>query len=364
MHLLRRITTSGRFIPEIDGFRFLAIALVVMFHLNGAYRGQPGPVFTAIAERGAYGVQLFFTISGFILGLPFAAHYLAGKKPVNLRKYFLRRLTRLEPPYMLNILLVFAFGLFVSGKLSVANNIGHLFASLLYLHNAVYGHESFINTAAWSLEIEIQFYCLAPLLAKVFTLEHRRMVLFSAMLLIGGTQAIMQHPPARLTFSLAWELQYFLGGFLLADIYLTDWKEKPPRAWYWDAIAALGFVLVFSSTLTRGMSRLILPFCILLLYYAIFQSSTIGAFFRWWPITSLGGMCYTIYLYHASVISVLSRHIGRQHFVISCTILTAAIVFFSVIHFLLVEKPCMNPEWYRFRTWRPEQNVVTKQASA
>ena len=47
------------------------------------------------------GVELFFIISGFILGLPFAKQYLAGGKQVRLGAYFLRRLTRLEPPYIL-----------------------------------------------------------------------------------------------------------------------------------------------------------------------------------------------------------------------------------------------------------------------
>ena len=139
MYLLRRITSSGRFIPEIDGFRFLAIALVVMFHFDGIYPGQSGKFFTAIAQRGLYGVQLFFTISGFILALPFASQYLTGKNPVSLRKYFLRRLTRLEPPYILSILAVFAFGLLVSGKLSLEKDGGHLLASIFYLHSLVYG---------------------------------------------------------------------------------------------------------------------------------------------------------------------------------------------------------------------------------
>jgi len=357
MYLLRRITTSGRFIPEIDGFRFLAIASVFVYHLNALYPGQAGRLLTIVAQHGSYGVQLFFTISGFILGLPFAAYYLTSKTPVSLRKYFLRRLTRLEPPYMLNILAVFAFGLFISGKLSFARDSGHLFASLLYLHSAIYGRESFINTVAWSLEVEVQFYCLAPLLAKVFTLRYRRLAILFSMLAIGGVQAFIQHPPARLALSLVWQLQYFLAGFLLADIYLTEWKEKPSKSWYWDIIVALAFVLSFSSTLTRGTSRLVLPFCTLLLYSAIFQSRVMGAVFRWWPITSFGGMCYTIYLYHDSIIDVLSRHIGQHHVIVTFTILSAAVGAFSTVHFLLVEKPCMKPEWYKFQNWRAEHSV-------
>jgi peptidoglycan/LPS O-acetylase OafA/YrhL len=32
---LSRETTPGRFIPELDGLRFVAIGMVILFHLNG-----------------------------------------------------------------------------------------------------------------------------------------------------------------------------------------------------------------------------------------------------------------------------------------------------------------------------------------
>jgi peptidoglycan/LPS O-acetylase OafA/YrhL len=75
---LSRRTTSGRYIAEIDGLRFVAIAMVVLFHaqlrLNEAFGAQVGPPpaphnlgDVAIAQ-GRFGVHLFFVISGFILG--------------------------------------------------------------------------------------------------------------------------------------------------------------------------------------------------------------------------------------------------------------------------------------------------------
>ena len=62
-------------------------------------------VIARVLEHGNYGVQLFFVISGFVLALPFASHYLCQTRAVSLRAYFLRRLTRLEPPYVLSMLL-------------------------------------------------------------------------------------------------------------------------------------------------------------------------------------------------------------------------------------------------------------------
>ena len=64
----KRITTQKRFIPQIDGLRFVAIASVVFFHIYAALEigaiPVPIPFNTDLAKRG---VELFFAISGFIL---------------------------------------------------------------------------------------------------------------------------------------------------------------------------------------------------------------------------------------------------------------------------------------------------------
>ena len=105
---LSRVTTRGTFIPEVDGLRFVAIAAVFLFHLalNLASRNpvdfaypRPGSALQATLRTGELGVQLFFILSGLVLALPFARHHLRGGPAVALKAYFLRRLTRLEPPY-------------------------------------------------------------------------------------------------------------------------------------------------------------------------------------------------------------------------------------------------------------------------
>ena len=177
---LRRRTTTGRFIAEVDGLRFVAIALVVFFHvhdyLTTKFRIPTGSAanedwLDRFAATGHYGVHLFFIISGFVLALPFAAHYLGGRPPIRLRAYFLRRLTRLEPPYII-AMIGLAVALAATGA-ARAPVLPHLLASLGYVHNIVYGIPSTINVVAWSLEIEVQFYILAPALASLFIIRDR-----------------------------------------------------------------------------------------------------------------------------------------------------------------------------------------------
>ena len=173
---LRRITSSGVYIPEIDGLRFLAIIPVVLIHAYGQVPTLAGlgtidmdqqQGFFRLVGHGSYGIQLFFAISGFILALPFARKHLQAGREVKLGPYFLRRLTRLEPPYVL-MLLLRAAALAVTAKLSGRALVAHLLASIFYLHNIAYGVASKIEAVSWTLEIEVQFYCLAPLLTQIY----------------------------------------------------------------------------------------------------------------------------------------------------------------------------------------------------
>jgi peptidoglycan/LPS O-acetylase OafA/YrhL len=127
LNSFRRITTTGAFIPEIDGLRFIAVISVVFLHCYaevlrrmamGAIPGQNGsgsatlPMavdkqqgLLRLLGHGGNGIVVFFSISGFILAWPFARQYLQGGRVVDLRFYFLPRLTRLEPPYIVWLLI-------------------------------------------------------------------------------------------------------------------------------------------------------------------------------------------------------------------------------------------------------------------
>ena len=146
---LSRVTTSGSFIPEIDGLRFLAIAAVIAWHVDeqilylaGNDSERLGSSWLAqLTSRGQYGVQLFFSISGFILGLPFARQAIASGARVALDKYFRRRLTRLEPPYLLTLFIYFACKIaFRSDR--ARDLFPDLLASCFYVNGIVHNAQS------------------------------------------------------------------------------------------------------------------------------------------------------------------------------------------------------------------------------
>jgi peptidoglycan/LPS O-acetylase OafA/YrhL len=346
---LGRATSSGDFIPEVDGLRCVSIALVILYHTP--YYGMPGApaAFTAVGLHGNFGVQMFFAISGFILGLPFAEEHIARRRKVNIRRYFVRRLTRLEPPYLINLALWFAIKVMFLGR-TFAWLFPHLLASMTYTHNWIYHAPSEVNFYAWSLEVEVQFYILAPILALVFTLSRP-----ARLALLGGGIIVTSRAVPGL--SLAAQGSWFLVGFLLAEIYLVSWRKAPAHALVWDIVAMVAWPALFACLAAPGTAmvwRMALPWVLLTAYAASFRSAFVSGFLRFKPIYIVGGMCYSIYLYHGYVLQVVltaqRRYFMTGRYWVDTVggLLSVAVAVLSVssLAFVVFEKPFMRPRWH------------------
>lgn len=362
---LSRVTSSGAFIPEVDGLRFLAIAPVVIFHVRNyltahpvaAYAEPPGLDWAGrVTQHGHYGVQLFFIISGFVLALPFAKSYMGGE-PVGIRRYFVRRLTRLEPPYVIVMVASFVLLLLVRGD-DASGLWPRLAAGLFYLHGVTYAELNPVNLVAWSLEVEVQFYLLMPLLAFVFAV--RRAALRRALVVCAGAacvalQAAFIQEGGRLHWSLANYLQYFLAGFLLADLYLSRAGRRPERGFAWDAVSLVGWPALILVCESPGLARAAFAPLALLLFCAAFGGRLTNRLVTLRGVTVVGGMCYTIYLIHFQLLSAFEKVSGGASFTrhFSVNLLLHVVMFTPVllasagVFFLLVEKPCMRHDWPR-----------------
>lgn len=369
LNALSRITSSSRYIPEIDGLRFYAIATVVLLHLGTHMKRSLDVNFTTppketwlgwIAAQGALGVDVFFAISGFILALPFAQHFLYNKDKVPLKKYFIRRLTRLEPPYVLTLIFFLFVQVWVIG-LDFYTIFPNFIASLLYLHNIIYGQMSIINPVAWSLEIEVQFYVLAPLFFLVFKIAHawiRRslMVVVTLGLISLNIHFFELFDDYHLRKTLVAFLHLFLMGILFADFYLEYFHQKKIRQSYWfDALglAAIAIQYSFRNYFNLPYETLYTA-SIFALFLATFKGVIFNKIFRTRVLAVIGGMCYSIYLLHYPLIALImtftKRIIWTDSFTINYMIQFALIVplllFVSAVFFYYVEKPCMKRDWH------------------
>ena len=353
----RRVVSPGRrFIPEVDGLRFVAIGVVVIYHVaemlreSGLATTAPGRLLSGLVLTGYYGVDLFFAISGFVLALPFARQHLAGSPPVRLRAYYLRRLTRLEPPYLLALFADF----FIRAAASNFSLWRHTVASAVYQHNVIYGTWSPVFGISWSLEIEVQFYMLAPILSRIFLVRRpwlRRAVLLTAIVVGAGLSGSFRLD--RVYLSLPAHLHEFLVGFFLADLYVASWNQSPQATFKWDLVSVVAWPMLAFMVLFRGHFNPVIPLVVLLAYISTFRGRLSRRLFSTPVLTTIGGMCYSIYLLHVSIIEAVLRFCAPlkapASFVVmfwkQSAVLIPCILLIAVPFFLLVERPCMNPRW-------------------
>lgn len=312
--------------------------------------------FFRLLGHGGYGVCIFFAISGFILAWPFAQQHLLASRKVALSSYFLRRVTRLEPPYVV-MLTIRAVLLLAAGVYDTRFVLAHMAASILYVHNTVFGIASRIEAVSWSLEIEVQFYCLAPALAMIYKIPRawlRRALLIA--IIASATPLQRAFLPGwhgsqiagGINLSILAYIQFFLVGLLVADFYVDGW-ERIPHTWWWDAISIPLWLILFWLRLDafRFLGPLILP----ILFVGAFKGTFIRAILRNPAINTIGGMCYSIYLTHRTTILVIQLLLVRLHlgflFWLALSLLVVAPLSVAVgaVYFLLIERPCMDPCW-------------------
>jgi peptidoglycan/LPS O-acetylase OafA/YrhL len=105
--------------------------------------------------------------------------------------------------------------------------------------------------------------------------------------------------------------------------------------------------------LSPGWSQVLLPFIIVGLYLAAFRGRICSALFSNPVITDIGGMCYSLYLFHFLIISATSRiskpiHMGQNfwaYYLLQALLVLPVVLIFCGAFFLLVERPCMDRDW-------------------
>ncbi|MCB9168948.1 MAG: acyltransferase [Flavobacteriales bacterium] len=357
----RRVTSSGSYIPEIDGLRFIAIGAVLLLHahdwsmidLGITDNGQvAGLRFTDRWLRlGGYGVDIFFVISGFILSLPL----LQGAR-FSYRKYILRRLTRLEPPYILSLLGVAAL-LVITGKHTWTEVRPELLSSLVYLNNIITPDTlPMVNGVTWSLEIEVQFYLLCPLLGLWARGKRWEPHLYLCLLLLALVEQKWFRPHMLTLLSVG---SYFIMGFLLSYAYT---HAKGPRLGRLvrDVAAVVSFLLLWvlfgQVRVDRGGAFIwyVLEHVnLFIFFYLVLVEKALGRVFTNPWVTMIGGMCYSIYLLHAVTMGALRRFVASSGWSLGPTttyylmmvMLVSGSILVSMLFFLWFEKPFMQRDW-------------------
>jgi len=163
--------------PGLDLLRALAIIVVVVYHAALFGFKLPGRV----DRFGWIGVDLFFVLSGYLIGGQLLAP-LARHQRINLGRFFTRRALRIVPAYFAVLEVYF---LLPSWR-EYPEMSQPLWKFLLSVQNiALHGGTAFSH--AWSLAVEDQFYLALPfILLLLFLFQRPRAAIFIPCLIVVG----------------------------------------------------------------------------------------------------------------------------------------------------------------------------------
>ena len=375
LKLFRRSTNSKSFIPEIDGLRFFSIITVMIYHMNTSYMKQIGMGWQQWKEitgvdgpleigwwviRLDMGVKVFFAISGFILALPFLKHFLQNEKKVKLGDYFYRRLTRLEPPFIITLLLfLFVHKFILHGELKEL--LPHFLSGLLYSHVFIYGVGNPINPVTWSLETEAQFYILLPLiLIGLFKLRHIILRIIFIATLVGLSVYLKSYfyfnQTGHLSSSILAYLSNFSLGVFFAWFYLVYGNTfLSKKSVFFDVIGLLAMLCMFVFYKPQAVwyNNILFNISILGLFFSVFKGKLSNWFYTRPVIYIIGGMCYSLYLLHYAFFYLIVKFTGGiktnlgflTDFSLQIILLLPAILIVGSVFYLTIEKPCMDKNW-------------------
>jgi peptidoglycan/LPS O-acetylase OafA/YrhL len=161
--------------PGLDLLRALAIIVVVIYHAGIMGFPLPGRVH----RFGWVGVDLFFVLSGYLIGGQMLAP-LARDQPINLRRFFARRALRILPAYLVVLSIYFSLPSWREYP-----EMSPLWKFLISVQNiGLHGGTAFSH--AWSLAVEDQFYLLLPLILLFVNRWRRAALIIPCVIVLGG----------------------------------------------------------------------------------------------------------------------------------------------------------------------------------
>lgn len=174
---------SDGYIKVLDGIRAMAILIIVWYHIWQQSWLQPikeigllsvfhcNPInLDWLVRTGFEMVDMMLLLSGFCLFLPYAKSMVYGVEEPSKKEFYKKRVARIVPSYLVAILIAFIVAV-ANGEYADSGEMwGDLIPHLFFGHN--FWEQSYIytklNGVLWTLAVEVQFYLLFPIVAKLF----------------------------------------------------------------------------------------------------------------------------------------------------------------------------------------------------
>lgn len=374
-HALPCTMQAGRrpLLGALAGLRFLAALHVMLMHRAQPYLGWAPTWAKSVVAAGYTSVSLFFVLSGFILAYTYLEP--GTPNPVNRRAFWIARVSRVYPVYLLALLAAFPsfLGLVLArngqmlgpstSPLKIA--VASLGLAQAWSWTTVWQW----NSPGWSLSVEAFFYLIFPFVAIPLVRaargrEIRASALLWALALLPPVVYLLLNPegigaglpssrdPILLTvkFNPLFRLPEFLLGIVLGKLFLDRASSGPAvtahRDWMSGSAGGLLVVVLAASPILPYVllhNSLLTPLFALLVFGLATGRSGLARLLSRPTMVRLGEASYALYLLHQPIwwwmttvagVNALDRQPDR-FFLGYCGITLAA----SVLIYEVVERP-------------------------
>jgi peptidoglycan/LPS O-acetylase OafA/YrhL len=335
---LRALGPSSKgYIPTLDGWRAIAILLVLVAHYSSFLSYMPH----ALSRMGGAGVSIFFGISGLLIcTLLLRERDLTGR--IDLKGFYLRRCFRILPVAWLFLIAVAA----LRQVADLETNRTEILAAAFFLRNYI-GSNGGPTVHYWSLAIEEHFYLILPMFLAIYGSRRTRDLCIGVALAVcawRGFNAI--HPMGnQLLHFYRTDLRFdALFDGALAAILLHDERVRsalrkagPWKLYAIAGVALLSSALIPSATLSRSIVALSIPLILLtgVLFPEILFARALEAHWLRW----IGRVSYSLYIWQGLFTSnELHLLWGERFWVLNLLAMFAT----SIASYYLLERPLIR----------------------
>lgn len=331
---------------DITGLRAIAVLPVLLFH-----------AFPDLLPGGFFGVDVFFVISGYLISGIIFRGILDGS--FSYRIFYEKRIKRIVPNLLLLICFVSVMGYFFLLPSEYVNLGKHIYSSAGFFENIRLLKEVdyFTKDALrkpllhlWSLAIEEQFYIVFPIICVLvwrFTKSSNIIAIVVCLITILSLIACLLVNDSSFNFYFPLTRFWELGtGICLAFVESFGlFRSRNFGLGFRNLLSVIGILsiivpmLSWTSNMTHpGWITLFPVLGALLIIIATPEAICNRSLLAWRPITFIGLISYSLYLWHWAFLSFLYICVGETSIFLRLSTLILSFLIATVVYFL-VEQP-------------------------
>jgi peptidoglycan/LPS O-acetylase OafA/YrhL len=330
------------YVPALDSLRFIAFLLIFVHHLPVFQ----SPVLQKIQEIGWLGVDIFFSLSAYLL-TKLLMEERASRGQINYRWFFAKRVLRIWPLYFAYITV--AIGYSVATKHTDVLRAAGLFTFTDNIFSAFQGYNNVPFTGhLWTISFEEQFYCAIPFFAAaVFSLTTIKknfwliaMALTSLVIISVMVKTGVRHPAI-------WVLPVSHSFSILSGIAVSINQDKfIGFSWMKTTIAlflSLALIGILPGTWKVGYSALFLYPLIgaasgLILAVFLKANAQNASILTLRALTFPGKISYGLYVVHAAAIEICFQTLHDETYIIPVIASLLLSMILATISYLVLEE--------------------------